>query len=79
MLMLARIEQLQSPEGIAAVDLAQLLRTSTDLRRQQLEARHLACRLTLGAALKVEGDAFLLQQAILNLLDNTYESRYSVT
>ncbi|HXE40419.1 MAG TPA: two-component system sensor histidine kinase CreC, partial [Azonexus sp.] len=73
MLMLARVEQLQSPEGIAAVDLAQLLRTCTELRRQQLAARHLDCRLTVGAAFKVEGDAFLLQQAILNLLDNAIE------
>ncbi|HJV94229.1 MAG TPA: two-component system sensor histidine kinase CreC [Azonexus sp.] len=73
MLMLARVEQLQSPEGIAAVDLAQLVRTCTELRRQQLDARHLDCQLTLAPALNVQGDAFLLQQAILNLLDNAIE------
>lgn len=55
------------------MDLAQLLRTCTDLRRQQLDARHLDCQLTAGATLKVQGDAFLLQQAILNLLDNAIE------
>ena len=73
MLMLARVEQLQSPEGSTAVDLAQLLKTAIALRRQQLDARHLNCQLTVAAALSVQGDAFLLQQAILNLLDNAIE------
>jgi two-component system sensor histidine kinase CreC len=72
MLMLARVEQLQAPEGIAAVDLAKLLASCIELRRQQLDARRLDCRLTATAA-SVRGDAFLLQQAVLNLLDNAIE------
>lgn len=73
MLMLARVEQLQSPEGIAAVDLETLLKTCVALRRQQLDARHLDCQLLADAASNVRGDAFLLQQAVLNLLDNAIE------
>jgi two-component system sensor histidine kinase CreC len=73
MLMLARVEQLQSPEAIAAVDLGQLLSSAIDLRRQPLDARHLDCRLQAPPSLTTHGDAFLLQQAILNLLDNAIE------
>jgi len=73
MLMLARVEQLQSPEAVAPVDLGQLLINAIDLRRQQLDARHLDCRLQAPPTLSTHGDAFLLQQAILNLLDNAIE------
>lgn len=73
MLMLARVEQLQAPEGITAVDLEKLPKTAIALRRQQLDDRRLACRLSAEAAVDLRGDAFLLQQAILNLLDNAIE------
>lgn len=73
MLMLARVEQLQAPEGIATVDLEKTLKTSIALRHQQLDARRLDCRLAAEAAANARGDAFLLQQAILNLLDNAIE------
>ena len=73
MLMLARVEQLQSPEGITELDLENLLKTCIALRRQQLDARHLDCRLDANAAANIRGDAFLLQQAVLNLLDNAIE------
>ena len=74
MLMLARLEQLQSPEGTVAVDLKKLLKTSIELRRPQLEARHLECQLSTDAApAETRGDPFLLQQAILNLLDNAID------
>lgn len=73
MLMLARVEQLQSPEGIAAVDLEKTLKTAIALRRQPLDARQLTCQLSADAAPSIRGDAFLLQQAILNLLDNAIE------
>ena len=73
MLMLARVEQLQSPEGIATVDLPKLLKSSIELRRQFLDARQLDCRLESPAASEIRGDNFLLQQAILNLLDNAIE------
>ena len=73
MLMLARVEQLQSPEGIATVDLPKLLKSSIELRRQFLDARQLDCRLESPPASEIRGDNFLLQQAILNLLDNAIE------
>jgi two-component system sensor histidine kinase CreC len=73
MLMLARVEQLQSPEGITTLDLEALLNSCIALRRQQLDARHLDCQLNVDAASNVRGDAFLLQQAVLNLLDNAIE------
>ena len=74
MLMLARLEQLQSPEGSVAVDLKKLLKTSIEARRPQLDARRLDCQLSADAApAEARGDAFLLQQAILNLLDNAID------
>ena len=74
MLTLARLEQLQSPEGTLAVDLQKLLKTSIELRRPQLDARRLDCRPIADAGIiEARGDAFLLQQAVLNLLDNAIE------
>lgn len=73
MLMLARVEQLQSPESGTPVDLGKLLASSMTLRRQQLDARRLDCSLLADEGLSTHGDAFLLQQAILNLLDNAIE------
>ena len=73
MLMLARVEQLQSPEATAPVDLGKLLSSAIALRRQPLAARHLDCRLQAPPGLTTRGDAFLLQQAVLNLLDNAIE------
>jgi len=73
MLMLARVEQLQSPESGAPVDLGMLLASAMTLRRQQLDARRLDCALHANEGLSTHGDAFLLQQAILNLIDNAIE------
>lgn len=70
MLMLARVEQLQTPEGAVEVDLAELLQRCIDERALALQARRLDCRLLIGEHLSVRGDAFLLQQATLNVLDN---------
>lgn len=73
MLMLARVEQLQAPEAGATVKLGQMLQSAIELRRQFLDARHLDCRLESSGEVEVRGDAFLLQQAVLNLLDNAIE------
>ena len=73
MLLLARVEQLQSPEGQRLLPPAELLQTCIDLRRQALEARRIACNLHVDADTNIKGDALLLQQAVLNLLDNAIE------
>lgn len=73
MLLLARVEQLQSPEGLHRLTASELLQTCLDLRRQALEDRHIACRLQVGDGIQLQGDALLLQQAVLNLLDNAIE------
>lgn len=73
MLMLARVEQLQSPEAGATVNLKKLLETCINLRRQALDSRRLDCKLSADSAPEIRGDTFLLQQAVLNLLDNAIE------
>ena len=70
MLMLARVEQLQAPEEAVQVDLGELLRRCVDERSLALQARQVTCRLAIDKPLAVRGDPFLLQQALLNLLDN---------
>lgn len=72
MLMLARVEQLQSPEGGAEIKLGEVIRACVASRQLALDNRQLRCELQLDA-LKVRGDAFLVQQAIANLLDNAIE------
>lgn len=72
MLLLARVEQLQAPETTSAVDLPQLLKSARELRQPQLAARGLSCQLSTAPA-ALRGDALLLQQAVLNLLDNAIE------
>ena len=73
MLMLARVEQLQAPDGAAAVDLGALLQRCRDERALALAARGLSCQLERSAPVSIRGDGFLLQQALLNLLDNAIE------
>jgi len=73
MLALARLEQLQAPENRSLLNLADLLRDAVRLRRTQLDARQLDCQLHLDAVPGLRGDALLLQQAVLNLLDNAIE------
>lgn len=73
MLMLARVEQLQAPAGAAPVDLAALVEGCIAARTLALEARRLACRFAPEERLAVRGDAFLLQQAVLNLMDNAID------
>ncbi|WP_300454423.1 two-component system sensor histidine kinase CreC [Accumulibacter sp.] len=70
LLMLARVEQLQAPEEMRRVDLGELLRRCVGERSMALQARDLRCGLAIDAPLAVRGDPFLLQQALLNLLDN---------
>lgn len=73
MLLLARVEQLQSPEGLRRMAPDELLRDCVALRQQALDARGLTCAVQAGSTATIRGDAFLLQQAVLNLLDNAIE------
>ncbi len=73
MLMLARVEQLQSPETGATVNLKKLLETCITLRQQALDSRRLEALLSADSVPEIRGDSFLLQQAVLNLLDNAIE------
>lgn len=73
MLMLARVEQLQAPEGNFAVDLPEMLKTAIAQRQPQLSTRGLHVALHADLAVNIRGDAFLLQQAVLNLLDNAID------
>ena len=73
MLMLARVEQLQAPGENTAVDLEKLLKNCVAERELALTARGLHCRIDAAPGLSVHGDAFLLRQAVLNLLDNAID------
>ncbi len=76
MLLLARVEQLQTPGTSAPVDLAQLLQNVVTDRQLALTARNLHCTIDAESdrnGIHITGDAFLLRQALLNLLDNAIE------
>lgn len=73
MLQLARVEQLQAPGAKATVDLAELLKTAVADRQLALASRHLHCVIDSEPGFTLNGDAFLLRQAVLNLLDNAIE------
>jgi two-component system, OmpR family, sensor histidine kinase CreC len=73
MLLLARVEQLQAPESATGLDLVELANNSISLRQHQLAERQLQFRVDAPGHAPVHGDAFLLQQALLNLLDNAIE------
>lgn len=73
MLLLARVEQLQAPESRTDLDLVELAGTTIDLRQHRLTERRLRVQLTATGPVRMHGDAFLLQQALLNLLDNAIE------
>lgn len=73
MLLLARVEQLQAPGAKTTVDLAELLKTAVADRQLALSARNLHCVIDTEPGITLNGDAFLLRQAVLNLLDNAIE------
>ena len=73
MLLLARVEQLQAPEGDQTLDPKALLDTCLSLRQQALTSRQLQTRITVTSTAPIRGDALLLQQALLNLIDNAID------
>ncbi|MBK6637574.1 MAG: two-component system sensor histidine kinase CreC [Rhodocyclaceae bacterium] len=73
LLVLARVEQLQAPEDVRTIVLADLIATTVHSRQQALAERQIGI-ITVGeVATAVQGDPFLLQQALGNLLDNAIE------
>ena len=73
MLMLARVEQLQSPEGRQALNLADLATACLASRQPALARRRLQVTTDFPIPGAVQGDPFLLQQALANLIDNAIE------
>ena len=77
MLQLAKVEQLQRPEDNQTLDLGDLARQSAQSilgsRRALLEERGLALQIDAEGNFSCRGDAFLLRQAINNLLDNAID------
>jgi two-component system sensor histidine kinase CreC len=73
LLQLARVEQLQRLEDNRPLDLAGLLRDAVASRASALEKRGLKVNVYAPDVCPCHGDAFLLQQAIANLLDNAID------
>ncbi len=73
LLALARVEQQQAPEAAETIALAELVRQVVDSRAAQLQARALTTNITGEMDARTQGDLFLLQQALGNLLDNAIE------
>jgi two-component system sensor histidine kinase CreC len=73
MLQLARVEQLQRLEDDRPLDLAALVRETVASRASALEKRSLTVNARAPDACPCRGDAFLLRQAIANLLDNAID------
>ena len=73
MLQLAKVEQLQQLEDNQALDLADLARQTVEARRAALQKRNLSVNIEAESDASCRGDAFLLQQAISNLLDNAID------
>ncbi|MDR2880675.1 MAG: two-component system sensor histidine kinase CreC, partial [Azoarcus sp.] len=73
MLQLAKVEQLQKLEDHQALDLADLIRQVVEAHRAALQKRNLSVNVEAESTASCHGDAFLLQQAISNLLDNAID------
>ncbi|MDR2092348.1 MAG: two-component system sensor histidine kinase CreC [Azoarcus sp.] len=73
MLQLARVEQLQRLEDNQALDLLDLARQTVATRADALAHRQITANIRATGAYPCHGDAFLLQQAIANLLDNAID------
>jgi two-component system sensor histidine kinase CreC len=72
LLALAAVEHRQRIEEPEPVDLLALAGNATEQLARKLQSRGLSVRIT-GQPAVVQGDAFLLRQALLNLLDNAVD------
>lgn len=70
MLNLANVEHRRKLEGAEDLDLRALTHEVINRFQPQITAGHLEIRLAEGGIIPVHGEAFLLKQAIANLLDN---------
>ena len=66
----AALEQRQGLQDAADLDLEALVRRVAEAKAVALARRNLALVLDLAPGLRVQGEAFLLEQALSNLLDN---------
>jgi two-component system sensor histidine kinase CreC len=73
MLQLAKVEQLQRLEDNQPLDLADLVGQVAETRRVALQKQNLSVNIEAKNGVSCRGDAFLLQQAIGNLLDNAID------
>lgn len=73
LLTLARLERRQSLDEVAHVDLRELVEQVIADHEPALRQRGLRCVNRIGAGAAVEGEAFLLRQALSNLLSNAID------
>ena len=73
LLALAAVEHQHRIEQPQTIDLGILLRNATDAVRQRADAAGIALLIDANPGMTVSGDAFLLQQALVNLFDNALD------
>lgn len=73
LLALARLEQRQAPAAHDTISLAALLHDVAASRATQAQARGLQLVVRAGPDRSLQGDRFLLQQAVANLVDNAID------
>ena len=73
LLSLAGVEKRQALEQTEIIDLAEIAAIELEAKRPLAERKNLTLQLDTGSDCALEGDRFLLEQAISNLLDNAIE------
>lgn len=73
LLSLAGVEKRQALEQTETIDLAEIAAIELEAKRPLAERKNLTLQLDTGSDCALEGDRFLLEQAISNLLDNAIE------
>lgn len=73
LLALAAVEHRQKIEQPQRIEVASLLHEAADALRQRAEANGVELRVDAANASVVQGDPFLLRQALVNLLDNALD------